>query len=333
MFYFILITHESLSLTRIELSLNRKNKMNFTIKNCNNIDEGIISITPQKLNIRFGINGTGKSTITKAIKFGVENPLQLKQLTPFKLIDKETDLKPEVTFPDDISSVLIFNEEYLNQFLFREDELISNSYEIFIKTPEYLNSIVQIEQLLIEIKKVFSDNLALESIISDFESLSKSFSTTQTRLSKSSHLYKGLKDGNKIEHIPESLRGYSKLIKDKSCVSWLDWQIKGEEFLNISDDCPYCTSSTNGKKEIIKTITQVYDKNVIKNFNIILDALRNLGDYFSANTNQTLKSITEKPSGLEKAEEDYIIEVKNQIDNLLAKLKALKKCFTFKFYY
>ena len=298
--------------------------MKLTIKNCNNIDNGIIEIIKDKLNIKFGINGTGKSTITRAIKYKIDSPELLKELLPFKHRNSGIESEPEILTDEEINSVLIFNEEYLSQFLFKEDELISNSYEIFINTPEYKNSTIKIEQLLSEIKIVFTENDDLNKIISDFENLSKSFATTQTGLSKSSALYKGLKEGNKIEHIPESLKGYSKLIKDKSCVNWLDWQNKGEQFLEISDDCPYCTSSTTEKKETIKSVSKLYDKNVIKNFTVIIEALKNLGEYFSENANSTLKSITEKQTGLEDSEMNYIVVVKQQIDDLLIKLKSLK---------
>lgn len=294
------------------------------ITNCNNIDSGKIEIINNKLNIKFGINGTGKSTITRAIKYSIDSPEQLKELTPFKYRQTETEVIPEININEEIESVLIFNEEYLNQFLFKEDELISNSYEIFINTPEYKSSTNQIEQLLSEIKKVFSENENLSKIITDFENLSKSFATTQTGLSKSSALYKGLKEGNKIQHIPESLKGYSKLIKDKNCVNWLDWQNKGEQFLEISDDCPYCTSPTLEKKETIKSVSTFYDKNVIKNFTVIIEALKNLGEYFSNDANTTLSAITEKQTGLEKSEMNYIVVVKQQIDDLLLKLKSLK---------
>lgn len=298
--------------------------MELTITNCNNIDSGKIEIATNKLNIKFGINGTGKSTITRAIKYGIESPELLKELIPFKHRNSENEVLPEITINEEIKSVLIFNEEYLNQFLFKEDELISNSYEIFINTPEYKSSTDQIEQLLSEIKKVFSDNEDLNNTISDFENLSKSFATTQTGLSKSSALYKGLKEGNKIQHIPESLKGYSKLIKDKSCVKWLDWQNNGEQFLEISDDCPYCTSPTTENKETIKSVSTFYDKNVIKNFTVIIEALRNLGEYFSESANATLQTITEKQTGLEESEMNYIVAIKQQIDDLLLKLKALK---------
>lgn len=299
--------------------------MELTITNCNNIDSGKIEITNNKLNIKFGINGTGKSTITRAIKYAIDSPHLLTELIPFKHRQSEIKVVPEITINEEIKSVLIFNEEYLNQFLFKEDELISNSYEIFINTPEYKNSTEQIEQLLSEIKKVFSENEDLNKTISDFENLSKSFATTQTGLSKSSALYKGLKEGNKIQHIPDSLKGYSKLIKDKNCVKWLDWQNNGEQFLEISDDCPYCTSPTTEIKETIKSVSTFYDKNVIKNFTVIIEALKNLGEYFSENANLTLQTITEKQTGLEESEMNYIVAVKQQIDDLLLKLKALKE--------
>lgn len=300
--------------------------MEFIIKNCNNIDAGKIKITQSKLNLKFGINGTGKSTLAKAIKYGIESPEKLSELTPFKLRNTQTELMPEVIKPEGINSVFIFNEEYLNQFLYKEDELISNSFEIFIKTPNYIQSIERIDEILTGIKTVFSENQELEQIIKDFESLSNSFKTTQTGLSKTSAIFKALEEGgNKIEHIPEHLKGYSSFLKDKSCITWLEWQIKGEQFIDISDDCPYCTSPTIEKKETIKSVSKTYDKNVIKNFNIIIDAIQNLGDYFSDDAKVALEFITNKQSGLDDSEINYIVTIKHQIDNLLSKLKALKE--------
>ena len=202
--------------------------------------------------------------------------------------------------------------------------MIANSYEIFINTQEFKQSMSKIDELLSDIKQVFSGSQELDRIILDFESLSKSFATTQTGLSKSSVLYKGLREGNRIEHVPEELAGYSKLIKDKSCVKWLDWQNEGAQFLDISDSCPYCTSPTEDKKEIIKSVSTFYDKNVVKNFSLLMEALHNLGDYFSEDTNATLRSITEKKTGMESSEMSYIVSVKQQIDDLLTKLKSLK---------
>ena len=299
--------------------------MKVTIKNCNNIDAGEIEIVDDKLNIKFGINGTGKSTIAKAIKFKVDSPDKMANLKPFKLLESKSNLEPEVTISEEIESVFIFDEEYLSQFLYKEDELIQNSFEVFIKTPNYIESIEKIESILEHIKKIFAEKKELEKIISDFESLSKSFTTTKSGdISKTSAVYRGLKDGNKIENIPTNLIGYKSFLQSKDCTSWLDWHIKAEKFIDLSDDCPYCASSTVENKEVIKSVTDTYDKNIIRNFTAIIEAIDNLGIYFSDDAKRTLESITKKPSGLEDGEIDYIKAVKQQIDNLLFKLKALK---------
>ncbi len=41
------------------------------VENCNNIREGMINIVLNKLNIKYGINGTGKTTLAKAIQFAI----------------------------------------------------------------------------------------------------------------------------------------------------------------------------------------------------------------------------------------------------------------------
>lgn len=47
--------------------------MQLKIKNCNNIENGEFDITEGRLNIKYAINGTGKSTISKAIEAFVTN--------------------------------------------------------------------------------------------------------------------------------------------------------------------------------------------------------------------------------------------------------------------
>jgi Fe-S cluster assembly ATPase SufC len=46
--------------------------MQITVKHCNNIDHAEISIVESKLNIKFAANGTGKSTLSKAIIYKAE---------------------------------------------------------------------------------------------------------------------------------------------------------------------------------------------------------------------------------------------------------------------
>ena len=47
--------------------MKRVAEVKITIENCNNISKGVISLEEEKLNIRYGMNGTGKSTLSTAI--------------------------------------------------------------------------------------------------------------------------------------------------------------------------------------------------------------------------------------------------------------------------
>src|SRR5690606_7167677 len=84
-----------------------------------------------KLNIKFAPNGTGKSTIARAITLGISENSDLGELMPFKLRkDNPENKQPEVNGLNSIQQVMCFNEDYVSQFVFKPEELLSNSFEI-----------------------------------------------------------------------------------------------------------------------------------------------------------------------------------------------------------
>ncbi|ORT50222.1 AAA domain protein [Vibrio sp. qd031] len=302
--------------------------MNITIENCNSIDSATIALTEKKLNIKFAPNGSGKSTIAKAITLHSQND-SLDSLIPFKLKADNPDAKtPTVAADAEVSSVMCFNEDYVRQFTFQSDELVSNSFDIFIRTDAYNVVEEQIEGIVNEIKGLFDENENLETFINDLNELGTAFTLTRTGLSRNSTGMKGLSQGNKLQHIPEGLEVYQPFISSSSNVAWIDWQTKGsKEFSELSDCCPYCSSDTTEKKEQITKVGEEYDKNVIKNLVKIIDVINKLGDYFTEEAKQKLTDITLLPNGLEPEHIDYLKQIKTQIDRLsdrLVKLKALK---------
>lgn len=53
-----------------------------SIRNCNNIVSGNITVCAERLNILFGRNGTGKSSIARAI-YLMSQGKQLSELAPY----------------------------------------------------------------------------------------------------------------------------------------------------------------------------------------------------------------------------------------------------------
>ena len=59
------------------------NTLEVRIYNCNNIEESTLNLHLNRLNVKYGVNGTGKSTIAKAFEHTINNDTEsLRQLTP-----------------------------------------------------------------------------------------------------------------------------------------------------------------------------------------------------------------------------------------------------------
>jgi energy-coupling factor transporter ATP-binding protein EcfA2 len=306
--------------------------MNITIENCNNLDAANISIADNKLNIKFAPNGSGKSTVARAILLGTIEGGSLDELIPFKLRNDNPENKsPKVSGLENLRDTMCFNEEYVNQFVFRENELLSSSFDILIRNDAYKEKEQEIEDLVAEIKTLFTNNKKLDNLILTLAELGKAFKLTKSGISKASSGMKGLAGGNKIKHIPAGLESYQPFIQSENGVAWVDWQTKGYDYVGISDNCPFCTSDVAETKEQIKSIGLEYDKNTIKNLVAIIDIIDRMGDYFSAEAKDKLAIITTLQDGLEKEHEDFLVDVKKQIDTFIGKLESLKglSCFQF----
>ncbi|CAI1835956.1 cobalt transporter ATP-binding subunit [Serratia proteamaculans] len=309
--------------------------MDVKISHCNNIDYGRIEISENKLNIKFAPNGTGKSTISRAILHSVAGDAQsLSALLPFKLRKSNpSGFQPSVSGAENICDVLCFDEKYVAQFTFQPDELVSNSFDIFIKTEAYSQTESEIETMVIAIRQRFTENDELELYITHLQELSGAFKITSKGLSKASTGMRGLSGGNKLQHIPAGLEPYQPFIQSARNVEWIEWQTKGyENFSEISVGCcPFCTGNSHDKTERIRKVSDEYDKAIIKNLVGIITVLEKLGDYFSDAARERLMEITTLQGGLEQHHQDYLLTIKQQADNLLGLLNTLKTLNSFTF--
>lgn len=309
--------------------------MEIDIKQCNNITSAKVSIEAGKLNIKFAPNGTGKSTISKAIQFAsAKDDQALAELLPFKFRGENPDnIKPEVVGVEHFDSIMCFNEEYVNKFTFQPDELVSNSFDIFIRTEAYKEKERDIQALTSAVQQQFANNPNLETLLANLKELSGAFKVTASGgLAKTSTGAKALSSANKIDHIPQGLEHYQPFIQSPKSVTWIDWQAKGhKEFSELSDSCPFCTSDSTDKKEQISKVSQEYDKSLIKNLVSIIEVINKLGEFFSDPARKNLDIIKSLKDGIGKEHETFIVTIKSQIDDLVAKLERLKSLTGFDF--
>lgn len=295
--------------------------MKVELLRCNNIETGAVEIKEQTLNLKYAINGSGKTTIAKAILASVHERLgteknALAPLTPFKYRQNASG-KPEVKGTEAIQAVRVFDERYINEFVFQPDELIKGSFDIFIRGEAYEEGIKEIDAHVEAMQKALSEDKDISDLISDFNEISSSFGKeTKSGIHGSSGLAKAFKDGNKVTNIPAGLERYKPYIQHQENYKWVRWQLSGKDFLDIGSECPYCTSDIKEKRETIQRVGEVYEPKAIENLNKIVSAFHRLNKYFSEETKAKIAEFVECVDGYTDDQAAFLKEVKAQIDRL-----------------
>jgi wobble nucleotide-excising tRNase len=294
--------------------------MKIDVRNCNNIDQGSIEVSENCLNIKYAINGTGKSSVAKAVSYSVsdrvEKKSRLTELTPFKYVGDISSV-PEVKGTEGISNLRVFDEAYVRDFTFQPDELVKGSFDIFIRDENYEKGLLAIESQVEAIKKLLAGDKDIEGLIRDLSELSGGFGRpTKKGIHASSALSKALKDGNKVANVPIGLENYTEYIQRPDNYKWIKWQQDGSPFIDISENCPYCVGSIKEKKETIKKITEVYDSKSVASLNKMVSVFERLNKYFSDETKNTIEGFIGNTEGYTDDQISFLREVRGQIDRI-----------------
>lgn len=232
---------------------------------------------------------------------------------------------PEVLGLSSIDNIKVFNEKYINEIVFQPNELLKNSFDIFIRDENYEKGMNAINTLIENMKIMFSEEKDIETLIQDFNEISGSFGKpTKKGIHGSSSMGKAFKDGNMVANIPTGLEEFKNYIQHSENYKWIDWQLKGKSYIDISDNCPYCISDIKHSKEKILKVSETYDSKSIENLNKIIATFERLNKYFSEATKATIDAFVKNINGFDDDQIAVLKEIKDQIDRLNDKFKAAK---------
>ena len=244
------------------------------LSNCNNITCGSIDIYHNKLNIKFGLNGTGKSTVAKAIRY-CHDPIKLNSLTTYSSYEKAS-----VVMDSNFDNIMVFDENFVNQVAFQKNKLVPNAFNVFLKTPEYEERKAKVDTRLKNLHSVFEDD-SIISLRDELQAISSQFTFGKNGNLNKRGVFSSLISKGNLYQIPDELKGFKHFLenKDTSC-SWIEWKSKGEPF-DTGDNCPFCSAHLDKTKhENQKQLfNNTYNKAVVKNINQLTALLEALEPY------------------------------------------------------
>nr|WP_314785145.1 AAA family ATPase [Olsenella uli] len=218
------------------------------LSNCRNIKTScILPIRESALNVFFAKNGTGKTTISRAIRH-VHEPTDdtLENLESFDYIEtNDSRLTPSVSCSRPIRQLDIFDESWIDDHCFKESSVQEGAYELYIRNDKFRRYEKRRDQLLSALKAELSSE-EIDTLQKDIATIVKGIGKAASgAIGKATQPYKAFKSGVPIETLPKFLRPVTRGMNISEQATWLEWHMSCPE-AHAKDRCPYCGTKNSG---------------------------------------------------------------------------------------
>lgn len=294
--------------------------MQIHIENCNNISCADIRIEDSKMNIFFGRNGSGKSTIAKTISYSSQG-MSLEELRPYGV--KKKDNQPVVTGLTN-EKVIVFNDEYVKRYIYQKKSVLDNAFDILVRTPEYDSAKIAVDTELYNLKTVILDDEKVQELINQLQILLGKIKVgANQQLDKRSA--KGILDGKGAYfNPPKELESMKPFFEDEGVTKWAAWRIQGFEQFGKKGMCPYCTTNDDKKtEERNRVFSESFDKSSVEVSNLIHTFFDEVSDFIDADKISQLKSFF-GTNGNTSSLETHLVKLNAESNHLLSQLTKIR---------
>lgn len=279
------------------------------LENCKNIKSGEITIFKNILNVKYANNGTGKSTIAEAIKYCIEN--DLAKLNLLKSYGASQD--PSISIEPMLTSVEVFNEDFVNNIVFDKNEAIKDSFDVFIRTPEFDKRRKELDYDLKATKVDIGENNEINKMTLIFNDINRKIKFNNDGSITRRGMGKDIINTTNVYNLPSELKKFEPFFRDEERVKWIDWKSNGHAF-DEKGNCPFCAEKLNDEtyKAEKEVFMKSYSKTMVKNQKDLEDYLKNLKPYINSSEYERIYKYSRKIDN----EKDFIAEFKKFCDEV-----------------
>lgn len=298
-------------------------EVSILLENCNCIKNGCIKIETNALNIKYGLNGVGKSTLSRAIYLkSNKNEEEIRNLLPYGEEDANKIVVDGVCF----NKVMIFDEKYVNSYLFEKEGILENSFNVFLKSEKCEKLSEDITKMLNDLKDIFNKDSRIQKLDELLSNFNETLKYSNGNISKKGGIGEFLKGNGAGFDKYVSLSAYKPFytMNTSKLSKWAKWRNDGTSYI-IDNACPFCTEklkeSINDDNDLI---SKVFKNSALTTASAIIEYLeiaKDLNFISDDSYNNLIKLIDTKNVEVQLTEEietlaretNYLIEIINKI--------------------
>ncbi|SEO76396.1 hypothetical protein [Denitrobacterium detoxificans] len=226
-----------------------KSDYEIELSNCRNIVKSCpLVIKEQALNVFFAKNGTGKTTITRALSYvNLKTPEAFESLYSFDYAETgDEKFKPSVNCSRNVKRLEVFNKEWIDSHCFTESSVQEGAYELYVRDASFEKSERARDKLLMKLRRVLASPDA-DALRSDLDLIVKGIGKAAPgKVSKASQPFKAFKSGALIGPLPSALKPVVGSMSLSEQAIWLKWH-KSHPEPKTTGLCPYCGNDDSAK--------------------------------------------------------------------------------------
>lgn len=286
-------------------------KIRFDFQNIGLLEKASLDVNLNCLNIKYGSNGIGKTTIIKALKckYGVEGSNEDFDSSDYlnSIVSLNNSNKKPVVSPDGaVHSTLVYDRHYFSMLFKNESDVLNDTYRLVVKSKEYEKALNQLRSGISSIVNYASDSkfdpfIQLSSNLNKKEKL-VAMDAKGKKVKKTDSLFKsyatvgakGVSLSNESQ-----VKEYSIYVSSDFASTWLGWIEKYKsKILEVdgAEVCPFCgqkfaKENFTLKKNLELLKTEIGKSSEITSHNEEQKMIIDLASYCSVHDTQELLKI------------------------------------------